>query len=194
MCLIPLTLLSQQRKVHAWLQLGRKMSVGKCLGTRGPLIWAGCGYKIHGERARDGMTSSILHFHSDWLALSVESPKSCLCFSFIHSIRLEASTLNLKHLPSHPHYCPRNSTAVFVITSSALIDVCGDLLIFHEFLLCFNWAASPTACVNCSEFAPERRQCEQRVCVFVDGKKERKKNATNFHRKALDQLHLSSKQ
>lgn len=53
----------------------------------------------------------------------------------------------------------------------ALIDVCSDLLIFHEFLLCFNSAASlPIACVNCSRFALRHLRCELwgRVFFFVD--------------------------
>lgn len=46
--------------------------------------------------------------------------------------------------------CPWNCMVVFVITSLPLIDISSDLLIFHEFPLCFNWTASPIACVNCS--------------------------------------------
>lgn len=43
-------------------ELGMEMSVCKCSGTPGRLIWVGCGYKNHGKRARDGVTSYTLHF------------------------------------------------------------------------------------------------------------------------------------
>lgn len=199
MCLIPLSPpLARQRKVHAWLQLGMKMSVCKCFGNARALdldwTW------FQNPRQKSAWRNDIIHpsLLIRLIGFITQVPKIFLFLFFFHLFippDLRPRLWNLSASHPAPNNWPRNSTAVFVITSSALIDVCGDLLIFHEFPLCFNCAASPTACVNCSQFAPERRWCEQLGCVFVDGKRGREgKNATNFHRKALDQMHLSSKQ
>lgn len=131
------------------------------------LIW-GCSYKSI-KTGREWWGWHHPSFTSHQTDSVYQTSPEGLFFFILSFVRLQSLTPNLLVYFSD---CPWNCTAVFVITSSPLIDVSSDLLIFHEFPLCFNWAASPIACVNCSWFAPERFLSEQWGHVFVDGKKK----------------------
>lgn len=141
MCLIPLSLLSQQREVHARRSWGWKWVFVSVQERQGGWFGLDVVTKTTAKERVMGWHHTPFTSNQTDPLYQTSTPKT---YFFICSFHQTSGLDSEPYAPPrppppapqlHPQNCPWNSTAVFVITSSALIDVCGDLLIFHEFPL-----------------------------------------------------------